>query len=93
MTEEKRAARASRRKSAPAESERAKVLQRHRDEWLRHRRLIDDVMESGDYEQARLVKLIAETLKIRQDGERRTWGLADRPEPERCDSMEIRWKP
>ena len=51
------------------------------------------VKVAGDYEQARLVKLIAETLKIRQDGERRTWGLADRPEPERCDSMEIRWKP
>ena len=49
-------------------------------------------MAGGDYEQARLVKTIAETLKIRQDGERRTWGLADRPEPERSEGMEIRWK-
>lgn len=74
------------------EKERAEVLARHKDEWLRHRALLDEVMAGGDYEQARLVKTIAETLKIRQDGERRTWGLADRPEPERSEGMEIRWK-
>ena len=74
------------------EKERAEVLARHKDEWLRHRVLLDEVMAGGDYEQARLVKTLAETLKIRQDGERRTWGLADRPEPERSEGMEIRWK-
>lgn len=74
------------------EKERAEVLARHKDEWLRHRALLDEVMAGGDYEQARLVKTIAETLKIRQDGERRTWGLADRPEPETREGMEIRWK-
>lgn len=82
----------SRKRASRADAERLAVLTRHREEWLRHRELVDAVMDSGDYEQARFVKLMAETLKIRQDGERRTWGLADRPEPEHCEGMEIRWK-
>lgn len=83
---------ASRKRPSRADAEQLAVLTRHREEWLRHRGLVDAVMDSGDYDQARFVKLMAETLKIRQDGERRTWGLADRPEPERCEGMEIRWK-
>ncbi len=92
MTEVKKRARTSRNRGGGVEDERAAVLERHKAEWLRHRELLDELMAGGDYEQARLVKTIAETLKIRQDGERRTWGLADRPEPETREGMEIRWK-
>lgn len=89
MSEE---ARRPRKRLSVIEKERAEVLARHKNEWLRHRELLDEVMAGGDYEQARLVKTLAETLKIRQDGERRTWGLADKPEPERSEGMEVRWR-
>lgn len=68
------------------------VLDRHRDEWLRLRRLMDAALESGDYDLARTVKLLAETLRLRQDGERRAWGLDGKSETGRGgEALEIRW--
>ena len=68
------------------------VLERHRDEWRRHRRLVDAVMESVDYDQARVVKLLAETLRLRQEGERRAWGLDNRTDAGNAGTLEVRWK-
>lgn len=53
---------------------------------------MDAALESGDYDLARTVKLLAETLRLRQDGERRAWGLDGKSETGRGgEALEIRW--
>ncbi|MDF0607254.1 hypothetical protein HZU77_016725 [Neisseriaceae bacterium TC5R-5] len=57
---------------------RTDMLEQHRAEWQRHRQqfpltaMTDD--EAG-LARARLAKIAAETIRIRQHGERQTWGL------------------
>lgn len=70
---------------------RAAVVQRHREEWERLRVLVDEAL-NGDPEAVRLAKTAAEILKIRQEGERRAWGIQDRAETEPCDGLEILWR-
>lgn len=53
----------------------AAVVNRHRDEWDSHMRLLNNAIKSEDFGKAKLAKITAETLKIRQDGERKAWGL------------------
>lgn len=69
----------------------AAVRLRHREEWALHGVLCARVMEkAGDgrtppaevFEYAKLSKIIAETLKIRQDGERKAHGISDKVEME-----------
>ena len=67
------------------------VLLRHREEWERHRPLMDEAL-SGDAEAVKLAKTVAETLKIRQEGERKAWGVQDRAETEVSGGLEIRWQ-
>ena len=66
------------------------MLLRHREEWERHRPLTDEAL-SGDAEAVKLAKTVAETLKIRQEGERKAWGVQDRAETE-VSGLEIRWQ-
>ena len=47
---------------------------------------------SGDAEAVKLAKTVAETLKIRQEGERKAWGVQDRAETEVSGGLEIRWQ-
>ncbi len=56
---------------------RAGVIERHRAEWDRHRDLftLDTMMGDTGIIVARVAKTSAEAIKIRQDGERRAWGL------------------
>jgi hypothetical protein len=54
---------------------RAQVVTRHRDEWDGHKGLVDRALAAKNFEDAKLAKITAETLKIRQEGERRAWGL------------------
>lgn len=54
---------------------RADVTTRHRDEWDEHKTLMDTAIGTKDFEAAKLAKITAETLKIRQEGERKAWGL------------------
>ncbi|MCH5277748.1 MAG: hypothetical protein J1E80_07945 [Desulfovibrionaceae bacterium] len=54
------------------------VMLRHKEEWERHRVLMDEALAAGDFDRAKLAKITAETLKIRQEGERRAWGIVDR---------------
>ena len=54
---------------------RADVVSRHRTEWDVHAGLLDEVFERRDFNLAKLVKITAETLKIRQEGERKAWNL------------------
>lgn len=56
----------------------ASVMLRHKEEWKRHQALIDDALKAGDFNKAKLAKITAETLKIRQEGERKAWGIADK---------------
>ncbi len=61
----------------------AAVMLRHKEEWTRHQTLIDQALEAGDFDKAKLAKITAETLKIRQEGERRAWGIREAPEEAR----------
>lgn len=53
----------------------AAVVTRHRDEWESHKQLLNSAINEKDFGKAKLAKITAETLKIRQDGERKAWGL------------------
>lgn len=60
---------------AAAADERVAVIHRHQDEWRRHQAIIDEALANNDFERAKLAKITAETIRIRQDGERRAWGI------------------
>ena len=65
-----------------AADRRAAVINRHREEWVRHQAIIDKAIAENDFERAKLAKITAETLKIRQEGERKAWGIQDKTEVE-----------
>jgi hypothetical protein len=54
---------------------RAEVLGTHRREWLAVRSLAYTAIKLKDMDAARHMKIVAEALKIVQDGERRAWGI------------------
>lgn len=54
---------------------RADVVQRHRDEWDEHKGIVDTAIGTKDFETAKLAKITAETLKIRQEAERKAWAI------------------
>lgn len=56
---------------------RADVIEKHRDEWGDHRRLftLQDMLGEDGLGVARVAKTAAEAIKIRQEGERKAWGL------------------
>lgn len=62
--------------------EKVEIVKRHRKEWAEHKLLIDAAIREEDYEKARLAKITAETIKIRQEGERRAWGILDITAPQ-----------
>lgn len=70
----------------------AAVMRRHKAEWERHQALIDEALEAGDFDKAKLAKITAETLKIRQEGERRAWGITDRTETEVSGGVALTWQ-
>jgi len=64
-----------------ASDERAGVIARHRSEWGAVRSLVDEALAGraddpvGAFNRAKLAKISAETLALKQVGERRAWGL------------------
>jgi len=54
---------------------RADVEIRHQAEWEEHKQLIDTALANQDFDAAKLAKITAETLKIRQEGERKAWRI------------------
>lgn len=73
-------------------ADRATVVERQRSEWDRHQRLMDEALGGGDPETAKLAKLLAEALKIRQEGERRAWGITDKADTELSGGVDIAWR-
>lgn len=70
----------------------AAVIMRHKEEWEQHQQLIRQAVESGDFDAAKLAKITAETIKIRQEGERKAWGIQDKAETELTGNMAISWQ-
>ena len=59
-----------------AEADRvALVVERHRAEWSDHAVLVNEAVAKKNFEMAKLAKITAETIMIRQTGERRAWGI------------------
>lgn len=54
---------------------RAAVVIRHRDEWDTHKGIVDSAISAKDFDAAKLAKITAETLKIRQEAERKAWQI------------------
>ena len=57
---------------------RAQVLDRHRKEWRIIDMLLGEHVKGRDFDRAKLTKITAEALAIKQAGERKAWGL-DKP--------------
>ena len=70
----------------------AAVMVRHKQEWERHQALIDEALAEGDFGKAKLAKITAETLKIRQEGERKAWGIQDKAETEISGGVVLTWQ-
>lgn len=58
---------------------RASVLERHRDDWVEHRAAFSIADVAADFEAGKRAKISAEMIRIRQDGERRAYGMDDAP--------------
>lgn len=67
----------------------AAVILRHKAEWERHKTIMDEALDTSDFALAKLAKITAETLKIRQDGERKTWGIDRNEAP--TEALRITW--
>ena len=70
----------------------AAVILRHKEEWEQHQQLIRAAVENGDFDAAKLAKITAETIKIRQEGERKAWGITDKGETELSGGIAITWQ-
>ena len=68
------------------------ILRRHKDEWARHAELVDAALDDSDIELAKLAKVLAETMRIRQDGERRAWGINDKTDTDLSGPLTISWR-
>lgn len=56
---------------------RADVIDRHRGDWAEHRKHFTVAAISSNFELGKSAKITAEMLKIRQEGERKAYGLDD----------------
>lgn len=65
----------------------ASVINRHRDEWQEHESLLKEAIASRDFATAKLAKITAETIAIRQAGERKAWGITDKEGQDKKDKV------
>lgn len=56
---------------------RADVIERHRGDWAEHRKHFTISGIASDFDLGKSAKIAAEMIKIRQDGERKAYGLDD----------------
>lgn len=54
---------------------RAQVIDRHRKEWKIIEMLLGEHVKARDFDKAKLTKITAEAIKIKQEGERKAWGI------------------
>ena len=65
--------------AASAEAkQRVTVERRHRRQWAAQRKALAAAISATDGEKLKFIKLVAETLKLCQEGERKAWRL-DKP--------------
>jgi len=69
---------------------RADVLGRHRNDWVEHREhfTLKDIADNFDL--GKSAKITAEMLKIRQEGERKAYGLDDTQAPQKAEPVQVR---
>lgn len=60
-----------------AADEKAGIILAHRAEWRKHREWTETINKDDDIGEYRKAKLAAETIKLRQAGERAAWGFED----------------
>lgn len=60
-----------------AAEQKAAVIRRHKEEWDRHKAIMDEALANNDFNAAKLAKITAETINIRQAGERKAWGIVE----------------
>ena len=77
---------------ANAADKKAAVMQQHRKAWPEIRELHARAVAEQDIELAKLAKVAAEVEKIIQEGERRAWGIQDKPEAEISGGLRITWQ-
>lgn len=66
---------------------RATLLSKHRDDWNEHRNLFTLGGIAKNFELGKSAKITAEMLKIRQEGERKAYGLDDQQQQAKGDSL------
>jgi len=72
-----------------AAQRRADVEIRHCTEWEEHQALIDEALAARDFDLAKLAKITAETIKIRQEAERKAWRIDNAPVPSQNLSLTL----
>ncbi len=68
-----------------------KIKIRHRDEWLDVKDLWQDAIKKKPHnlDDMKFAKLVAETVRIQQEGERKSWGIKDTSDEENVLKVEI----
>ena len=58
-----------------AVTQRAELITRHRTEWRVIGALINESVKGRDIDRAKLAETLSRSMKLKQDGERRAWGI------------------
>lgn len=69
---------------------RADILGRHRADWVEHREHFTLKEIADNFDLGKSAKITAEMLKIRQEGERKAYGLDDAQAPQKTEPVQIR---
>lgn len=66
---------------------RADVIERHRGDWAEHRKYFTIAGIAADFDLGKSAKITAEMLKIRQEGERKSYGLDEVQATDKKESL------
>lgn len=66
---------------------RAKILETHRADWKEHREHFTLGAIAGSFDLGKSAKITAEMLKIRQEGERKAYGLDEQQQQNKGDTL------
>jgi hypothetical protein len=68
---------------------RARVIEKHRSDWKEHRNQFDIADIARDFELGKSAKITAEMIKIRQEGERKAYGLDEQSNGQNDDVQPV----